>query len=69
MEVLLLINFLWLGVGLYTYLTLENYKKLKKTKKKLDLYCILFVYCSIECKIFEIIPGRNKGFSMKVTEQ
>ena len=24
MEILLLVNFLWLGVGLYTYLTLEN---------------------------------------------
>ena len=24
MEVLLLVNFLWLGVGLYTYLTLES---------------------------------------------
>ena len=24
MEVLLLINFLWLGVGLYTYLTLDS---------------------------------------------
>ena len=43
MEVLLLINLLWLGVGLYTYLTLEEVYTAGKLEGINNTYLDLFV--------------------------